>query len=171
MVKKSVCSALLIGVVLLCMSPAPALARRGFHGHHGFYRHHGHHGHYHRGFSSRVSFHLGFGFPFFYPAPVVYGPPAVVYTSPAVVYTPPPVVQAPPPAASGTLRIVVAPLLADIYLDGRYIGRAQEFPDGQVQLAVSPGSHTVELRLGATAHVHTVSVGAGATVVVSDRLS
>jgi hypothetical protein len=89
----------------------------------------------------------------------------------AVVYTPPPVVQWPPPATSGTLQIVVAPLLADIYLDGRYIGRAQGFPHGYVQFAVSPGSHTLELRFGATAHTHTVSVGAGAKVVVRDRLS
>ena len=60
----------------------------------------------------------------------------------------------------------MAPFLADMYLDGRYIGRAQEFPNGYVQLAVSPGSHTVGLRFGALAHTHTVSIGAGATVVV-----
>jgi len=57
------------------------------------------------------------------------------------------------------------------HVDERYIGRAQEFPNGYVQLAVSPGSYKVELRFGAIAHTHTVSVGAGATVVVSDRLS
>ena len=162
MVHKGVCSALGIGVLLLCMSPVSASAHRSFfHGHH-------------RAFASRVSFHLGFGIPIFYPLyppPVVYASPAVVYTSPPVVYTSPPVVQTPSPAAAATLQIVVAPLLADIYLDGRYLGRAQEFPNGLVQLAVSPGSHTVELRFGVTAHTHTVSVGAGSTVVVNDRLS
>ena len=164
MVKKGVYSALLISVVLLCMSPVPALAHRVFfHGHH-------------RVFASRLSFHIGLGIPLFYPPlfyppPVVYAPPAVVYTSPPVVYTSPPIVQTPPPAAAATLQIVVAPLQADIYLDGRYIGRAQEFPNGLVQLTVSPGSHTVELRFGTTAHTHTVSVGAGSTVVVNDRLS
>ena len=111
------------------------------------------------------------GVPLFYPVSVVYGPPVVVYTSPAVVYTPPPVVQAPPPAVSGTLQIVVAPMLTDTDLDGRYIGRAQEFPNGYVQPALSSGSHRVELRFGTTAHTHTVRVGAGASVVVRDRLS
>ena len=38
----------------------------------------------------------------------------------------------------------MAPFLADMYLDGRYIRRTQEFPNGYVQLAVSPSSHTVE---------------------------
>jgi hypothetical protein len=151
------------------MSPTLALANRGFHGFHGFHRFHGFHG-FHHGFASRVSFSIGVGVPFFYPAPVVYGPPAVVYPAPAVVYAPPPVVQAPPAVASGTLQIVVAPIRADIYLDGRYIGRAQDFPNGYAQLAVSPGSHRVELRFGAAAHTHTVSVGAGTTVVVRDRL-
>ena len=167
MVPKSVYRALLIGLVLLCMSPALALANRGFHGFHGLHHFHG----FHHRFASRVSFHVGLGVPFFYPAPVVYGPPAVVYAAPAVVYTPPPVAQAPPLAASGTLQIVVAPVRADVYLDGRYLGRAQDYPNGYAQLAVSPGSHTVELRFGATSHTHTVSVGAGATVVVRDRLS
>jgi hypothetical protein len=170
MVHKSVSRACLIGMVLLCMSPALALANRGFHGLHRLHGFHGFH-RFHYGFASRVSFNIGVGVPLFYPAPVVYGPPAVVYPAPAVVYAPPPVVQAPPPAASGTLQVVVAPVRADIYLDGRYIGRAQDFPNGAAQLAVSPGSHTVELRFGATAHTHTVSVGAGTTVVVRDRLS
>jgi hypothetical protein len=48
-----------------------------------------------------------------------------------------------------------------MYLDSRDIGRAQEFPNGYGQFAVSPGSYTVELRFGATAHTHTMSVGAG----------
>lgn len=165
MVKKGVCSALLIGVVLLCVSPVPALAHwRG-------------RGGYNRG---GVSFHLGLGIPvqpyyvprppvYYYP-PVVYAPPAVVYSAPSVVYSSPPVVQTPPTAAA-LLQILVAPLQADIYLDGRYIGRAEEFPDGRVQLSVTPGSHTVELRFGTTAHTHTVNIGAGSTVVVSDSLS
>jgi hypothetical protein len=37
--------------------------------------------------------------------------------------------------------------------------------------AVSPGSHRVGLRFDITTHTHTVSVAAGATVVVKDRLS
>ena len=91
---------------------------------------------------------------YYYP-PVVYAPPPVVYPSPPVVYSSPPVVQTPPTAAA-TLQILVAPLQADIYLDGRYIGRAEEFPNGRVQLTVTPGSHTVELRFGTTAHTHTL---------------
>jgi len=178
--KKGVCSALLLGLLVLYLSPAPALAhRRG-----SFHRHHAHH--FRGGYGPRFSFHVGIGVPVlpyyygrpyvyaaptYYPPTVVYTAPPVLYTAPPVVYTAPSVVQTPPPAAAATLQILVTPLQADIYLDGRYIGRAQEFPDGRVQLSVSPGSHTIELRLGTTAHTHTVSVGAGATVVISDRLS
>lgn len=164
MVKKSVCSALLIGLVLLCVGPVPALA-------------HWHRGAYHR---SGVSFHLGIGVPvapYYVPRPpvyyyyphVVYAPPAVVYTPPAVVYSSPPAVQT--PASTALLQILVTPLQADIYFDGRYIGRAEEFPNGRVQLSVTPGTHTVELRYGTAARIHTVHVGAGSTVVVSDSLS
>jgi len=42
---------------------------------------------------------------------------------------------------------------------------------GKANSGVSGREQVVELRFGATAHTHTVGVGAGATVVVSDRLS
>ena len=109
--------------------------------------------------------------PGWYP-PVLYPSPSVVYPAPPIIYSSPVVVQPiPPPAATATLQILVAPLLADIYLNGRYIGRAAEFRDGLVQLNVSPGSHTVELRFGTVTQTHTVTVGAGTTAVVNDRLS
>lgn len=120
---------------------------------------------HHRG--GRSSIYLG---PVLYPPVVVYAPP-VVYTARQVVYSAPPVVQSPPQHATATLRILVAPLLADMYLDGQYIGRAQEFPDGQVQLVVSAGNYTVELRVGTIAHTHTFYVSPGATMVVNDRLT
>ncbi|MGE3541044.1 MAG: hypothetical protein AB7N91_26860 [Candidatus Tectimicrobiota bacterium] len=104
--------------------------------------------------------------PLFYP-PVVYAPPVLVYPAPPVLYEAP--VVAPP--ATATLQILVAPLQVDIYLDGRYLGRAEEFRDGHVHLSVSPGRHTVELRFGTLVHTHTVTVGAGAVTVVNDRFS
>jgi len=63
-----------------------------------------------------------------------------------------------------------APLQAAVYLDGRYIGRPEDFRDGRIALSVAPGTHTVELQYGAATHTHTVQVQAGARVVLNDRL-
>lgn len=173
MLKKMLYSTCLLGVALWCSMPTPALAHRvRFYG--GLY-------------VPGVAVNIGVGgparyYPYYgyrpyvvgpvlYPPSVIYASPAVVYASPPVVYNTPTVIQSTyPPTAAATLQILVAPLQADIYLDGRYLGRAEEFRDGQVQLNVSPGSHTVELRFGTVTHTHTVNVGAGATVVVNDRL-
>ena len=165
---------ILVSVALLFVAPTSAFADRfgvsvqvgGPHarfGHfhpgfvHGPFVHRHHHGPFIRG-------HVFIPFP-----PVV-----VVEPSPPVVYVPGQrtVVVAPVPSTvTATLQIFVAPLQAEIYLDGRYIGRAEEFRDGWVQLAVSPGTHTVELRFGMITHTHGVNVEPGATAVVNDRLS
>ncbi|HEY7492992.1 MAG TPA: hypothetical protein VIH59_18005, partial [Candidatus Tectomicrobia bacterium] len=135
---------ILLGMAVLFAAPGSAFAGRvGLsvqvgvpHAHFGFFRpgfvrHHGHHpghrhGHRHGPF---IHGHVFLPFP-----PVV-----VVEPSPSVVYAPGQrtVVVAPVPSTvTATLQIFVAPLQAEIYLNGRYIGRAEEFRDGWVQLAV-----------------------------------
>ena len=104
----------------------------------------------------------------YYPAAVVvdpYYPPPVVAYGPAPVYAPPP-----PASAVGTVEVTVAPLQAAVYLDGRYLGRPEDFRDGLMALSVSPGTHTVELQYGEVTHTHTIQVHAGARVAVNDRL-
>lgn len=118
------------------------------------------------------------GVHFVVPPPVVFAPPVVVRPVPGVVvvgpppvaYDPAPAYPPPPPAQAGHLEVTVSPLQAAVYLDGRYIGRAEDFRDGRVTLPVSPGTHTVELQYGVSSHTHTVQVHAGATVAVDDRL-
>jgi hypothetical protein len=152
MSKKTCYGFMLAGAVLL-LTIQPAWA-------HWSHRHH---------VGPRVGFSFHIGIPV---VPYVYRPyyPVVVreyvpyYPSPSVVYTPP------RPVETGQLQIVVAPLQAEMYLDGRYIGRAEEFRDGRVDLPVTSGNHGVELRFGTTSHTHIVYVQAGSTVVVSDRL-
>ena len=61
-----------------------------------------------------------------------YGAPPTVYS-----YAPPP--QA--PTAIGYLRLNVYPTEAHIYVDGRYLGPVQQFPEGAV--AIPPGPHQV----------------------------
>ena len=61
------------------------------------------------------------------------------------------------------MQIVTAPLQAEMYLNGRYMGRAEEFRDGVAQFSISPGQHVVELRYGTISHTH--------TMVVQDRLT
>jgi len=136
----------------------PRFVHRPF-GHH-YHRHHHRHHHHHGPF---IHGHVFIPFP-----PVV-----VIEPSPSVVYAPGQrtVVVAPVPSAvTATLRIFVAPLQAEIYLDSRYIGRAEEFRDGWVQLTVSPGTHTVELRFGTVTHTHGINIAPGTTAVVNDRL-
>jgi hypothetical protein len=160
---------ILVGVAVLFAAPSSAFADRvgvsvqvgAPYAHFGFFR---------PGFVHRP----GHG-PFIHSHVFVPFPPVVVVApSPPVVYAPGQrtVVVAPVPSTvTATLQIFVAPLQAEIYLDGRYIGRAEEFRDGWVQLAVSPGAHTVELRFGAITHTHGISVEPGTTAVVNDRLS
>ncbi|MBM3225353.1 MAG: hypothetical protein FJZ47_16335 [Candidatus Tectomicrobia bacterium] len=170
-----------IGVLVLCLEVSPAMAHRVFLGgslvfpgialqvgvggggrHYHGYRHR----HHYHGFRPSV-----FVSPWFYAPAVVYAPPPVVYAAPPAVYVAPPVVTSQAPVSTATVQVRVTPLLADVYLDGRYVGRAQDFPEGRVQLSVTAGSHTIELRLGTISHVHTVTANPGATVVVNDRLS
>jgi hypothetical protein len=161
----------LIGVTLLLVTPLSALAHHTRFSVHvgvstGPFIYHQHHGFIHHRHHPFVHGHVFMPFP---PLVVVEPPP------PPVVYVPPPpprVVYAPaPPVATATLQILVAPLQAEIYLDGRYIGRAEDFRDGRVQLSVSPGSHTVELRFGTASRTHTITIEPGSTALVSDRLS
>jgi hypothetical protein len=149
-----------------------------------FHNSFGHHasGHFHGAFGHHVGghFHGHVFVPFFptviVPPPAVFLPPVAVYPAPL----PPPPVYAPSPSVvytaprqsgTATLQIVVAPLQAEIYLNGHYIGRAEEFRDAVVQLPVSPGQHVVELRYGTISHTHTIQVGAGTISVVQDRLT
>ena len=129
MLKKAHCRLILVGVALLFVTPLSAFAHHlGFSVQVGvssgpFIHHRPVFIHRHPG----VFFHGPVFFPF--PPVVVVGPP------PPVVYAPPPlpiIVVPAPPAAAATLQILVAPLQAEIYLDGRYIGRAEEFRDGRV---------------------------------------
>jgi hypothetical protein len=51
---------------------------------------------------------------------------------------------------------------------GQY--KAMRLEAGKANSGVSGRAQAVEVRIGTPAHTHTVSVGAGATMVVRDRL-
>jgi hypothetical protein len=170
---------LLWGMSTLAWAHSGAFAGRGGRPPRAFVHHTG--GRFHGSFVQHggVRFHAHVFVPF--PPAVIVSPPAVFLPPVAVYPAPPPPVYAPPPppvvyaptrpVGTAILQIVVAPLQAEIYLNGRYIGRAEEYRDAVVQLSISPGQHVVELRYGTISHTHTIQAEAGTTSVVQDRLS
>jgi hypothetical protein len=68
------------------------------------------------------------------------------------------------------LSIEIVPHYGDVYVNGRYLGQAQAFHNGHVQLAVPPGQHAVQLRYNGSSYTRQVHVKPGSTAVVQARL-
>jgi hypothetical protein len=101
------------------------------------------------------------------PPPLLVVPPP---PPPVAFYTAPPAYVPGHPARTGLLQLKVLPLTVEIYLDGRFLGRAQDFQNGRLDLPVSRGKHLVEIRLGTNAHSHWIRIRPGSTMVIEDEL-
>jgi hypothetical protein len=69
----------------------------------------------------------------------------------------------PPTAEQGYLRLEVKPPEAEIFVDGKFIGRGKDF-SGPATVQVSPGGHLVEFRSRQSANQIRLFVAAGETV-------
>ncbi len=69
-------------------------------------------------------------------------------------------------SAAAILHVVVGPFSGALYIDGHYHGEAHRLHNGRLQLPVSPGLHTVQLRYGGRTYTHKVRAKPGATAVV-----
>lgn len=100
---------------------------------------------YHPYYAFRPRFRIGFGV--FIGYPVAY--PYAIYPSPARVYGyyPPPgtVSVAPSYASYGGVSLEIGPPDADVYVDGAYVGRAEDFGPTEPPLTMLPGRHRIEL--------------------------
>lgn len=107
--------------------------------------------------------HFSFGFHFFFPLhpdPQGYVP-YPVYIAPPPAYPPPPVLE--PPPALGYLRSEVTPPEAQLFVDGAYLGRADEFTGARL-LALTPGLHRVEVvHLGFAPYMAELEIQVGET--------
>jgi hypothetical protein len=65
-------------------------------------------------------------------------------------------------SASGGLNFEVSPAVAEVYVDGIYMGTVQDFPADGEPLRVTPGSHWIELRAsGYRTRMFDVSIASG----------
>jgi hypothetical protein len=84
----------------------------------------------------RSGFNLGIGIFFGNPFPYRYGYPMPVYGYPTVA----------PGVAYGGIVFGMTPSDADIYIDGQFMGNAQDFTSATQPLTLSAGRHRVELQ-------------------------
>jgi hypothetical protein len=96
-------------------------------------------------------------------------PPTVVYPY-VYIYPDPYATNRPPPAQPyGYLRLEVRPSEAEIYVDGSFIGRGQEFR-GPAVVSVLPGGHVVEFRRQESGSQIRLFVTAGQTIEITHDL-
>ena len=69
----------------------------------------------------------------------------------------------------GNLEIHVAPENAEIYVDGRFIGQANDF-QGPAVLSVPEGTHIVEFRYNGFSSSTTVNVNSGSNSVIQEHI-
>jgi hypothetical protein len=130
-----------------------------------------------------VGFYLGFGYPYGYPAYPYYGSPypypypypygAYGYPAPVPPAGAPPAGTAPPAGyvsmqpgyAYGGVRIQGAPLNAQVFADGYYIGVVDDFDGPTQHMNLQSGSHSIEIRpANQEPQILKVNVMAGQTV-------
>jgi hypothetical protein len=105
--------------------------------------------------------------PYPYPRAYVYPYVSLDPYAPPETYTP----RRPSAAAAqGWLRLEVKPPEAEIYVDGRLIGRGRDLPSATV-VPVWPGGHVVEFRWQGSGNHIRLFVAAGETVQISRDLS
>jgi hypothetical protein len=99
---------------------------------------------YYRPYAFRPRFSIGFGIYAGYPVPYTYS-----YPYPVEVYgygAPREVVINPGASAYGGVALDITPPDADVWVDGQYAGKVQDF-DGTTQpLTLTPGTHRIEVQ-------------------------
>lgn len=69
-------------------------------------------------------------------------------------------------SAAAMLQIVVGPFGGALYIDDQYYGEAHRLHDGRIELPVSPGLHSVQLRHGGRTYSQQVRAKRGVTAIV-----
>ena len=64
------------------------------------------------------------------------------------------------------LHIVIASPTGQLSVDGRDLGHVAQWPKGRIQLAITPGSHTIKLRRGDSVYTRKVHAYEGLATVV-----
>jgi hypothetical protein len=159
-------------LVLLLGLPVTTLAQT-VRGHSGSVHVGGSSGHVHSGGSvhTHVGFGVGFGYPYYgygyYGYPGYYGYYGAPYYAPYYggYYGPPAYVDRGPGSDVAFLDLDVSPERASVYLDGDYVGEADNFDGYPRYLSVEPGSHTVRFEApGRVPVTRKVKVPRGAVV-------
>jgi hypothetical protein len=122
---------------------------------------------YYRPYVFRPRFSIGFGIYAGYPVPYTY---AYSYPVPVYGYGAPrsEVLISPGAAAYGGVALDITPADADVWVDGEYAGKVQDF-DGTTQpLTLTPGTHRVEVQAPGYEPM-TVDVGIQAGQVIPYR--
>jgi len=156
--------AIVLALLLLSTgSPRAAVAIRGHHppaAHHPGGAHHPHYPAYYHGYYGHPYYgypyypYASFGFSFGYP---YYGYPYYPYAYGGAPY------YAGPPADLGFIDTDVSPERAMVYVDGEYVGSADDFDGYPRYLSVEPGEHTLSFQAeGYHAATKTVKVPQGA---------
>lgn len=91
------------------------------------------------------SYGPSYGYPGAYPYPVPYPVPYPAPSYPAQVPQGS-VSVAPAPVSYGGVSFQITPADAEVWVDGGYAGRADEFDPGGPPLSLTPGPHRIELR-------------------------
>ncbi|PON15277.1 hypothetical protein C2W62_24690 [Candidatus Entotheonella serta] len=69
-------------------------------------------------------------------------------------------------STAAILHVLVGPFSGALYIDGHYYGDTHNLHNGRLELPVSPGLHTVQLRHGGRTYTHKVRAKPGTTAVV-----
>jgi hypothetical protein len=104
-----------------------------------------------------LSIRLFAGYPLgYYPYP---------YSYPYGYYAPTYVAPAAPPVAYGSLRIQGAPLDAQVFANGYYVGIVDDFDGAYQRLNLEAGPHRIEIRVPGVAPIEfDVRLGPGQTI-------
>ena len=65
-----------------------------------------------------------------------------------------------------SIHLSVAPHHGEVYIDGNFLGLARTFREGDMQVPVAPGPHTVQLRYGGSNYTRQIHVRPGTTTRV-----
>lgn len=74
------------------------------------------------------------------------------------------------PYASTFLLLDISPGHAQLYVDGQYLGHANTFQNGRMQIPVSPGIYMIQLHLHGKAYSKEVHIQPGRSTIVTARL-
>jgi hypothetical protein len=135
---------------------------------------------YYRGYYPYYGYGYGYGYPYYWPSfsfSYYYGYPYYAYPYPyyyANPYPYYPAVGAPEPSsdsnsvtatAMGGIRILDVPGEGQVFADGNYAGRVDDFDQPTQQLSLAPGVHRIEIQIqGQPSKLFDVNIQAGQTI-------